>query len=119
MFRAAQAWLVYELTGSPLFLGYAAAANAAPGIFFNLFGGVFADRLNKRLLVMTTQAANAGLICLLAVLTILGLVQVLQDWIDGVGMSSIVGVNMSDSGGVPGELIGLLGLPKITPFVQF
>ena len=76
MFRAAQAWLVYELTGSPLFLGYAAAANAAPGIFFNLFGGVFADRLNKRLLVMTTQAANAGLIFLLAVLTILGLVQV-------------------------------------------
>ena len=76
MFRAAQAWLVYDLTGSPLFLGYAAAANAAPGIVFNLFGGVFADRLNKRLLVMTTQAANAGLIFLLAVITVLDLVQV-------------------------------------------
>ena len=76
MFRTAQAWFVYELTGSPLFLGYAAAANAAPGIVFNLLGGVFADRLNKRLLVMTTQAANACLIFLLAVLTVLDLVQV-------------------------------------------
>ena len=76
MFRAAQAWFVYELTGSPLFLGYAAAANAAPGIVFNLVGGVFADRLNKRLLVMATQAANAGLIFFLAVLTVLDLVQV-------------------------------------------
>ena len=76
MFRTAQAWFVYEMTGSPLFLGYAAAANAAPGIVFNLLGGVFADRLNKRLLVMTTQAANAGLIFLMAVLTLLDLVQV-------------------------------------------
>ena len=71
MFRAAQAWFVYELTGSPLFLGYAAAANAAPGIVLNLFGGVFADRLNKRLLVMFTQAINAGLIFLLAILAVL------------------------------------------------
>ena len=76
MFRAAQAWFVYELTGSPLFLGYAAAANAVPGIFFNVFGGVYADKLNKRLLVMSTQAINAGLIFLLAVLTLLDVVQV-------------------------------------------
>ena len=76
MFRAAQVWFVYELTGSPIFLGYAAAASAVPGIVFNLFGGVFADKLNKRLLVMATQAANAGLILLLAVLTLLDVVQV-------------------------------------------
>ena len=76
MFRAAQAWFVYELTGSPLFLGYAAAASAAPGIVFNLFGGVFADKLDKRLLVMATQAANAGLILLLGVMTLLDVVEV-------------------------------------------
>ena len=76
MFRAAQAWFVYELTGSPLFLGYAAAASAAPGIVFNLFGGVFADKLDKRLLVMATQAANAGLILLLGIMTLLDVVEV-------------------------------------------
>ncbi len=57
MFRVAQVWLVYEITGSPLYLGYAAAANALPGIFFNLVGGVIADKVDKRRLVMTTQAA--------------------------------------------------------------
>ena len=76
MFRAAQAWFVYELTGSPLFLGYAAAASAAPGIVFNLFGGVFADKLDKRLLVMATQAANAWLILLLGIMTLLDVVEV-------------------------------------------
>lgn len=72
MFRVAQAWYVYELTGSPLWLGFAALANAVPGMFFNLFGGVFADRLDKRLLVMGTQGAAAAIIFTLAVLTLLG-----------------------------------------------
>ena len=76
MFRLAQAWFVYELTGSPLYLGYAALANALPGIFFNMFGGIFADKLNKRLLVMSTQATNAGLIILLALLKIAGVIEI-------------------------------------------
>ena len=71
MFRVAQAWYVYELTGSPLWLGYAALANAAPGLVLNLFGGVFADRLNKRLLVMATQGTAACIILFLAVLVLL------------------------------------------------
>lgn len=69
MFRVAQAWLVYEITGSPLYLGYAAAASAIPGIIFNLLGGVIADKFDKRKLVMTTQTITAGLILLLATLT--------------------------------------------------
>ena len=76
MFRLAQAWFVYELTGSPLYLGYAALANALPGIFFNMFGGIFADKLDKRLLVMSTQATNAGLVVLLAVLKMTGVIEI-------------------------------------------
>ena len=74
MFRVALAWQVYELTGSPLYLGYAAAASALPGIIFNLLGGVVADKLDKRLLVLATQTVTAGLILLLGVLTMLGAV---------------------------------------------
>ena len=76
MFRVAQSWLVYELTGSPLFLGYALAANAIPGIFFNLVGGVFADRLDKRILILLTQGGTGLLILALALLTITGVVEV-------------------------------------------
>ncbi|MCH7726354.1 MAG: MFS transporter, partial [Planctomycetes bacterium] len=76
MFRAAQAWFVYELTGNPLFLGYALAANAVPAIFFNLVGGVYADRIDKRRLIIVTQAVSASLIFLLAILTLSDVVKV-------------------------------------------
>ena len=76
MFRAAQAWFVYEITDDPLFLGYALTANAVPAIFFNLVGGVFADRVDKRRLIIVTQSMSASLIFSLAVLTLLGEVEV-------------------------------------------
>ncbi|MDE2844858.1 MAG: MFS transporter [Chloroflexota bacterium] len=76
MFRLAQSWLVYELTGSPLYLGYALAANAVPGIFFNLVGGVFADRMNKRLLVLYTQGVTGVLILVMGVLTLFNAIEV-------------------------------------------
>ena len=76
MFRAAQAWFVFDLTGSPLFLAYAAAANAVPAIFFNLFGGVFADKVDKRRLIIATQIMSGSLIFLLATLTLLDVAEV-------------------------------------------
>jgi len=55
MFRVAQLWLIYEITDSPWFLGYAGVANALPGMLFNLFGGVFADKLDKRILIVALR----------------------------------------------------------------
>ena len=75
MFRVGQGWLIYEITGSAWSLGLVGAANAIPAIFFNLFGGVFADRWDKRRLIMFTQLTTGGLIFLLATLTLLGLVE--------------------------------------------
>ena len=75
MFRVAQFWLVYTLTDSTLYLGFTAAANAVPGIIFNLVGGVVADKVDKRRLVMVTQVITGGLIILLATLAARDLVQ--------------------------------------------
>ena len=61
MLRFGQFWLVYQLTGSPLPLGYVGLANGVPAICLNLFGGAFADKLDQRRLIMTTQS----LTCLL------------------------------------------------------
>jgi MFS family permease len=74
MFHFSQIWLMYQLTGSPLYLGYVAAATAVPGILLNLFGGVLADKLDKRRLIMVTEVIAAGLVLLLATLTLLGVV---------------------------------------------
>ncbi len=74
--RFGQFWLMFQLTGSPLALGYVGLAQAIPGILFNLFGGVFADKLDLRRLIMATQCITASLIFLLATLTLLELVTV-------------------------------------------
>ena len=44
--RFGQFWLMFELTGSPLALGYVGVAQALPGIVLNLFGRVFADKVD-------------------------------------------------------------------------
>jgi MFS family permease len=76
IWRFGQYWLIYQLTGSPLALGYAGVASGVPAICLNLFGGVFADRIDPRRLIITTQSLTAGLIFLLATLTLLEAVQV-------------------------------------------
>ena len=76
MLRFGQFWLVYQLTGSPLPLGYVGLANGVPAICLNLFGGVFADRWDQRRLVIVTQGLTALFIFVLATLTLLNVVQV-------------------------------------------
>ena len=61
-----QGWLVFELSGSPLQLGWLGAAAAIPNIFMTLIGGVIADRFNQRLIIMFTSATIAALLGLQA-----------------------------------------------------
>jgi MFS family permease len=76
MFRFGQFWLVFELTGSPLALGYVGLANGVPAIILNLFGGLAADRMDQRRLIMVSQSVIVLLIFLQATVTLLDLVQV-------------------------------------------
>jgi len=76
MLTFGQGWLTYELTGSPLYLGFVGLANASAAIGLNLFGGVLADKLDKRKLIIATQSVTASLIFLLATLTITNAIEV-------------------------------------------
>jgi MFS family permease len=72
---AAQGFLVFELTKSPAFLGYVGFATGVPTWLFMLYGGVIADRLPRRTLLICTQSAMMLLALVLAVLTFTGLVR--------------------------------------------
>jgi MFS family permease len=72
MQNIAMAWLVLELTGSPVAVGVLALCQFLPFSLFGLFSGVFADRLDPRRLVIATQAASMVLATALAALTVLG-----------------------------------------------
>ena len=59
----ARSLLIYEITGSGTILGVMALANAVPMLFFSLFGGVIADRVQKKYVLLAGQAAS-GLVSL-------------------------------------------------------
>jgi MFS family permease len=71
----AQAWLVYEMTDSTALLGLVGLTQAVPTIVLTLFGGVVADRVDRRRLIMATQAATGLLILLLATLVVTDLIR--------------------------------------------
>ncbi len=67
MQNVAQGWLVLILTrNSAFWLGVVGFAGSIPFLFFTLFGGVIADRVNKRRLLLFTQSAMMILAFLLA-----------------------------------------------------
>jgi len=72
MQNVALAWLVLELSGSPLAVGALAFWRFVPFTVFGLVAGFAADRLDSRKLVMGTQAAAMAVSVLLAVVTLTG-----------------------------------------------
>jgi MFS family permease len=69
MQNIAQGWLVLQLTSSAFWLGIVSFASAVPLLFFTLVGGVIADHVDKRKLLMATQGVMMTSAFLLAVLT--------------------------------------------------
>ena len=72
MQNIALAWLVLELTRSPLAVGALAFARFVPFTVFGLVAGVVADRVDSRRLVMATQGAAMAVSVALAVVALTG-----------------------------------------------
>jgi MFS family permease len=69
MQSTAQGYLIYQITGSPFYLGLVGFAGGVPSLLFTLFGGVVADRLPRRTLLVITQVSMMILAFILAALT--------------------------------------------------
>ena len=61
-------WVAFELTGSAFYLGMLTFAQLAPILFFGLLGGVLADRVDRRRLMLTVSTAVTLFNTLLAAL---------------------------------------------------
>lgn len=75
MQNTAQGFLVYELTGSPAYLGIVGFAAGVPAWIFMLYAGVIADRVPRRMMMVVTQSAMLILALILAGLAYFELVQ--------------------------------------------
>jgi MFS family permease len=77
MQATAQGFLIFELTKSPAYLGFAGFAAGVPTWLFMLYAGVVADRVSRRTMMVITQVAMMVLAFLTAALTFL---HVIQPW---------------------------------------
>ena len=76
MQAVASGWLAYRLTNSPLVLGLVAFASQAPIFLLGPFGGVIADRGNRRRILIVTQSIAMAQAVILAFLTMTGRIEI-------------------------------------------
>jgi MFS family permease len=89
MQMAAQSWLVLTLTGSATMLGVIIALQTLPVLLLGPYGGVIADRIDKRRLMVILQIAMGVQALVLGVLTVTGAVRL---WEIGV-LAALLGLN--------------------------
>lgn len=76
MQTVAQGWLILQLTGSPFYLGLAAAARSVPVLLLVIPAGIAADRFDKRRIIITTNVIATLASGLMGVLAIIGVIDV-------------------------------------------
>jgi len=102
----AQSWLVYDLTKNPFYLGLDLFLGQLPIILFSLIGGVFADRLDRRKMLLGSQYIQMICAFVLAALFFTHEVRVWQI----LSLSFIVGLGQSFGGPAYSAL-----LPTLVP----
>lgn len=104
----AQSWLVYDLTKDPFYLGLDLFLGQMPIMLFSLVGGVFADRLDRRRLLLYSQYIQMS--CAFA-LTALFATHVVRVW-HILTLSFVVGVGQSFGGPAYSALLPTLVEPE-------
>jgi MFS family permease len=88
MQNVAQAWLVYSLTGSSVLLGLVSFSGQIPVFVFSVLGGIAADRLSRKHVVIATQTLSMLLALALAILTLTHTVRIWHVFV----LSALLGV---------------------------
>jgi MFS family permease len=111
--RVAQDWLVLDLSGSSgIALGITTGLQFLPVLLFGLYGGVLADRYDKRRLLIGAQAAMAVLALVLAVLDLTGSVQLWHVYVLAFGLGLASALDTPARQAFVSEMVGPQDLPN-------
>ncbi len=102
----AQSWLVFQLTNSAFLLGLVGFLGAIPVFALSLFGGVVADRVNKKTILLVTQHAFMALAFILALLTHLKIITPAQIMLIAVLNGAVMAFDAPCRQSVVVELVG-------------
>lgn len=106
MQRVSQAWLVLELSDSGTLLGITAALQQLPFLLVGIWGGLVADRVDKRRLLLWTQA-SAGLLALaLGLLVLTGTVELWMVLVLAVGLGTVNSLDNPARNSFVHEMVG-------------
>src|SRR6188472_4055900 len=112
MQNVALAWLVVELTSSPIAVGLLAFCRFIPFTVFGLFAGVVADRIDNRRLVIGTQPVSMIFSATLAVLVIGGLETVWVVYVLAILSSTALVFDAPGRHGLTFQMVGRDELPN-------
>jgi MFS family permease len=98
-------WLVLELTSSATQLGLVVFLYGIPNLSFVMFGGIFADRIDRRKLLVGSQAAVTVVIFALATLTITHLVVVWQVYVASFILGTLQALKMPARMAIVADLV--------------
>ncbi len=111
MQKVAQSWLVLEISQSPFLLGLDAFLGEIPIFMFSLFGGVVADRMDRRKILLASQVIQ--LTCAFLLASLIGL-KVVQVW-HILSLSFVVGLAQAFGGPAYQALFPALVDPEDLP----
>ncbi len=97
MQNLAQGWLVLNLTDSPFMLGLVGAFWVTPSLALSLLGGVVADRIDRRRLLIATRTASAVISFAIAALVATGLIEVWHVFAAAALMGAVSAFDMPSS----------------------
>lgn len=93
MQQLAQSWLVLEITGSGTALGTLLALQFLPMLVLAPLGGVVADRIDKRRLLVFTQSVAGGLALALGLLTLTGVTELWMVYALAAGLGVVTAID--------------------------
>lgn len=108
----AQNWMVLELTGSSAALGASVGLQAVPSIGLSLYGGVLADRLDRRKFLIAVQVAHAVLTLALGCIALVGPASVTPLFVLAFLTGSLSAIEGPASGSFASELVPRHLLPN-------
>lgn len=112
--EAALNWIIYQLTHKPRYTGILSFAATAPVLLFTLIGGVLADRIDRRRILLASQWTQLACAMSLAALTFIQVPAMMLVW-SAVALSFIAGCAQSFGGPAYQALIPTLVEKKDLP----
>ncbi len=98
-------WLVYDLTESALALGLVSAGVGAPIVLFSLYGGAIVDRVDKRNVLIVSQAVTGVITLVIAVLVSTGAVELWHLVITSIVSGVILSFNLPSRQAIIPQLV--------------